>query len=117
MKITRMDEAECYEPDEGWKRTSLCGEERLSVEHFLKPPGHSSPVHSHPHDQVLVVLRGALAVQGGDGVEETLGEGDSAFFPAGEAHRVRNPLETPSAGLDIFAPGRPFSFWTDRRQG
>jgi quercetin dioxygenase-like cupin family protein len=116
MKIVRFSEAESYEPERDWKRSSLCNESDVSIEHFVKPPGHSSPRHEHPNAQVLVVLSGALIVAtDGDG-EWELGEGDAAYIPGGEAHVVSNPLGCTSSGLDIFVPGRSFDFWLKRKR-
>lgn len=117
MKVIRFASAETYEPDKDWKRVSLCCEEDISVEHFAKPPGHASPMHDHPSAQVLIVLRGKLAVITEVGGEEVLDEGDAVYLPGGEPHIVRNPLDTVCVGIDIFVPGRSFDFWLKRRAG
>jgi len=114
MKVIRFDGAESYEPERDWRRVSLCGEEEVSVEHFVKPPRHESPLHSHPNAQVLVVLKGKLAVVTEEEGEQVVGEGDAAYIPGNQAHIVKNLLGEPSAGLDIFVPGRPFGFWLKR---
>ena len=114
MKVVHIASAERYEPEPDWRRLSLCAEREISVEHFTKPPGHASPPHEHPSAQVLVVLRGRLAVQTEADGEIVLGEGDAAYIPGGEPHVVVNPLGVPSVGIDIFVPGRSFDFWTKR---
>jgi hypothetical protein len=53
MKVIRFSSAESYEPEENWKRVSLCNEKDISIEHFVKPPHHASPLHEHPSAQVL----------------------------------------------------------------
>lgn len=113
MKIVRFKSAESYEPEEGWKRTSLCGEQEISIEHFVKPAGHASPPHSHPNQQILVVLTGKLVIKT-DVDEQELNEGDCAFLSGGESHSVINPADEPATGLDIFVPGRSFDFWLKR---
>jgi quercetin dioxygenase-like cupin family protein len=113
MKIVRFEQADRYEPEKDWKRLSLCNEKEISIEHFVKPPGHASPNHGHPSAQVLVVLKGRLAITAGDDTQE-LGPGDAAFIPGEEAHVVANPLDEVSEGLDIFVPGRSFDFWLNR---
>jgi quercetin dioxygenase-like cupin family protein len=115
MKAIHFNNAESYEPEKGWKRVSLCGEKDISIEHFVKPPGHVSPRHDHPNAQVLVVLKGRL-VAVTDTKEEELSEGDAVYFPGGEPHYVRNPLDQPSIALDIFVPGRSFDFWLKRKR-
>ena len=117
MQLIRFTDAETYEPEPHWKRASLCCEDDISIEHFVKPPGHRSPRHRHPNAQVLVVLEGSLAIVDCDEVEHVLGVGDTAYIPGGEMHVVINPGEKPSVGLDIFVPGRSFDFWLKRKKG
>jgi quercetin dioxygenase-like cupin family protein len=114
MKTIRFSKAECYEPEKDWKRVSLCSQKDISIEHFVKPPQHASPMHDHPNAQVLVVLKGKLAVIT-DKQHETLSEGDAVYIPGNEPHVVKNPLDEPSVGLDIFVPGRSFDFWLKRK--
>lgn len=63
---------------------------------------------------MLVVLKGRIAVETDRDGKHVLGEGDSAYFPPGEAHVVTNVLDEPSIGIDIFVPGRSFDFWLKR---
>ena len=114
MKIVRFEAAESCEPEKGWKRIRLCGEPEISIEHFVKPARHASPVHHHETLQILVVLKGTLVIKTDADGERTLNEGDCAFLPGGEPHSVINPSNEPAVGLDIFVPGRPFDFWVDR---
>ncbi len=115
MKVVRIADAESYEPEKDWKRISLCGECDISVEHFVKPPGHASPDHSHPNSQVLIVLEGKLAIITEKDGEQEVGVGDAVYLPGDEMHIVKNPLDVPSIGIDIFVPGRSFDFWTKRK--
>ncbi|MCX5801602.1 MAG: cupin domain-containing protein [Candidatus Eisenbacteria bacterium] len=120
MKVIHFKDAERYEPEKDWRRVSICSEKDISIEHIVKPPKHSSPRHEHPYAQVLVVLKGKLAVtidkDGERRDERLLGEGDAAYIEGNESHVVTNPLDTPSVGLDIFVPGRSFDFWLKRKQ-
>lgn len=115
MKVIRAAGAEKYEPEKGWKRVSLCSEENISVEHFVKPPHHASPMHSHPNTQVLIALKGRLAIVNDANLELFLEEGDAVYIPANEPHLVKNPLDTAAIGLDIFVPGRSFDFWLKKK--
>jgi len=110
MKVIQFDKAESYEPEKDWKRVSLCSQAEISIEHFVKPPGHASPRHNHPNAQVLIVLKGKLVITTDDD-EQELGENDAVFIPGHETHIVSNPLAEPSVGIDIFGPGRSFDFW------
>ncbi len=114
MKVIRFSEAEQYEPQKDWKRVCLCGEKEISIEHFVKPPRHASPIHEHPNAQVLVVLKGRLAIVTEEEGELEVGEGDAVFIPGNQSHVVKNALAEPSIGLDIFVPGRSFDFWLKR---
>ena len=116
MNIIRFKEAEQYEPEVNWKRVSLCNEKDVSIEHFVKPPRHASPLHDHPNSQVLIVLTGRLAIATDRDGEQILEEGDAAYIPGGEPHIVKNVLDTPSTGIDIFVPGRSFDFWLKRKK-
>jgi quercetin dioxygenase-like cupin family protein len=113
VRPVAFDAADSYEPDAGWRRVSLAGSDRVSLEWFEKPPGHSSPMHDHENEQVCVCLRGELAVETPDG-RVTLHADDSVHLDAREPHRVENTGEEVAVGLDVFAPGRSFDFWTDR---
>ncbi len=114
MKVIRKNTAESCEPQEGWKRLSLCNEKEISIEFFSKPPNHSSPEHMHPSVQVLVVLKGSLKVTVHD-EEELVSEGDTVYIAGNEPHIVANPLNIESEGLDIFIPGRSFDFWKNKK--
>jgi quercetin dioxygenase-like cupin family protein len=113
MNVIHFDQAESYEPEKDWKRVSLCSQEAISIEHFVKPPGHASPRHDHPNAQVLIVLKGQLVITTDDD-ERALFANDAVFIPGNEAHIVTNPLDEVSVGIDIFVPGRAFDFWRKR---
>ena len=116
MKIIYFNSAESYEPEKDWKRVSLCNEDDVSIEHFVKPPHHSSPMHEHPNAQVLVVLKGKLAIITEDNGEQVIEEGDAVYIPGNQAHLVKNMLDKTSIGLDIFVPGRSFDFWLKKKE-
>ncbi|MDG5776486.1 cupin domain-containing protein [Haloarculaceae archaeon H-GB2-1] len=113
MDYQPFDDAETYEPEEAWRRVSLAGSDAFTFEWFEKPPGHSSPMHDHENEQVCLVLEGELTIHTEDD-SKTLGKYDSAWLDAWESHRVENTGDELAVGLDVFAPGRDFDFWTDR---
>ncbi|MDY7081133.1 MAG: cupin domain-containing protein [Halobacteria archaeon] len=113
MKRVDFDTAETYEPNDGWRRVAMAGDDAVSVEWFEKPPGHSSPMHSHDNAQVCIVVEGELTVFTRDG-EATLRRFDSVWLEGNEEHRVENTGEERAVGIDLFAPGRSFDFWEDR---
>ncbi len=114
MDIVRQNSAESYEPEDGWRRISLAGSEDFSFEWFEKPPGHSSPLHEHENKQVCIVLEGELTMHTEDGESHKLGKYDSVYIDSWETHAVENEGDSIAVGLDVFAPGRSFDFWTDR---
>lgn len=113
MKVVFFKEANFYEPQKDWKRTSLCNEQEISIEYFVKPPYHASPEHRHDNAQVLVVLKGKISVKTKEMYVE-LSQNDCAFIEPNEVHTVTNMLSEPSVGLDIFVPGRDFNFWLNK---
>ena len=113
MKPVPFDDAESYEPEDGWRRVSMAGSDQFSFEWFEKPPGHSSPLHDHENEQVCICLKGELTVATEDD-SVTLQKHDSVLLESGEPHRVENTGDELAVGLDVFAPGRSFDFWTER---
>jgi quercetin dioxygenase-like cupin family protein len=72
-------------------------------------------MHEHPQEQVTIVIKGKIAVTSSKSGEVILEEGDVAFFSAHEPHMLKNCLNEPSIGIDIFHPARPFDFWLKRK--
>jgi quercetin dioxygenase-like cupin family protein len=93
----------------------MAGSDAVSLEWFEKPPGHSSPTHHHENEQVCVVLEGELVVESGAERHE-LGPNDSVLIESDEPHSATNTGDSTVVGIDIFAPGRSFDFWTDREE-
>jgi quercetin dioxygenase-like cupin family protein len=114
MEKVAFDEAQQYEPGDGWKRTELAGSDVFSFEFFEKPPGHSSPMHDHENEQVCLLLEGEVTVYTEDD-ETILTQNDSVWLKPWEGHRVENTGDTTARGVDVFVPGRPFDFWLDDR--
>jgi quercetin dioxygenase-like cupin family protein len=117
MKVVRFESAESYEPEKNWRRVSLCNQSDISIEHFVKAPGHASPKHSHPNAQVLIVLKGKLEIWTEEDGTVILNEMDTAYIDGDQEHIVTNPLKDEvSVGLDIFVPGRSFDFWLKKKE-
>ncbi len=62
------------------------------------------PLHSHPHEQLGLVLRG-VQVLIVDGVEHHLGEGQGYVLPGGVEHAGRGGPEGCTV-IDVFQPVR-----------
>jgi quercetin dioxygenase-like cupin family protein len=115
MKTVKVQAGETYQPEPGWKRVSLAGSPNLAIEYFEKPAGHSSPLHTHPQEQVSIVMEGQLKAVNGAGEESLLGPGDSVWFAPNEPHRLENPGRELAVAFDIFVPARSFDFWAKRK--
>jgi quercetin dioxygenase-like cupin family protein len=60
--------------------------------------------HSHPHEQIGILLEGRLEFTVG-GVTRLLGPGDMWRIPGGVVHRVR-AVEQAALAIDVFHPIR-----------
>lgn len=68
-----------------------------------QPPGATFPLHSHPAEQILVILEGSEEhVCGGE--KFTMKAGDVCVHPPNVEHGGHTP--TGFKGIDIFAPPR-----------
>jgi quercetin dioxygenase-like cupin family protein len=85
-------------------RITTCAAEKMMLSYVEIEPLAVVQEHSHPHEQVGMVVEGrALFVIGGE--EKVLGPGDRYRIPGGIKHRVV-ALEAPVKALDIFCPIR-----------
>ena len=66
--------------------------------------GVAVPMHSHPHDQMTLVLSGRLEFTLGDETRE-IGPGDTVVIPGGVSHGVPRTHEVCKL-IDVFAPAR-----------
>jgi quercetin dioxygenase-like cupin family protein len=83
---------------------TTCAAERMMLSLVTLEPGAVVEEHSHPHEQVGMVLEGkAVFFIGGE--EKTLQPGDMYRIPGNVRHRVI-ALDQPVKALDIFHPIR-----------
>jgi quercetin dioxygenase-like cupin family protein len=66
-------------------------------------PDGNYPIHSHPHEQISVMLQGRMRLTVGDEVEE-IGAGDIWYAPANVLHGGELLGEDPVVFVDIYAP-------------
>ncbi|WP_246196396.1 cupin domain-containing protein [Aquisphaera giovannonii] len=83
-------------------RTTATSGMMLSVVHF--EAGSQLPDHSHPHQQMGVLVSGRLEFVIG-GLTRILGPGDVWRIPGGVPHRAR-AIEGPAEAIDVFHPIR-----------
>jgi len=74
----------------------------LSVVTFA--PNAVVPDHSHPHEQMGIMISGRAEFTVG-GITRTLGPGDIWRIPGGTVHKVVG-LDGPAVALDVFHPIR-----------
>lgn len=68
-----------------------------------QPPGATFPLHSHPAEQILIILEGSEEhICGGEKV--TMKAGDVCVHPPNVEHGGHTP--TGFKGIDIFSPPR-----------
>lgn len=68
-------------------------------------PGASAPEHTHPHEQVAVVLEGALIFTV-NGEECVVSVGEFIHIPSNAPHAERNAGLVPAVLTDFFSPVR-----------
>jgi len=81
-----------------------CATERMMVSVVDLEPHSVVEEHSHPHDQVGMLLEGKAIFFIGD-EQKTLQAGDIWLIPGGVRHKVIT-LDQPTRALDIFTPVR-----------
>lgn len=84
--------------------TGLCGEQMMMALNATLP-GHSVPVHSHPHEQVGMVFAGKAELRIGAQVR-IVQRGDFYCIPADVPHSDACIGDEPFVMLDIFYPVR-----------
>jgi quercetin dioxygenase-like cupin family protein len=83
-------------------RTTSCHHLMLSVVNL--EAGSVVPDHSHPHEQMGILISGRLEFTVG-GVTRMLGPGDIWRIPGGVVHRVA-AVDGPAVAIDVFHPIR-----------
>ncbi len=68
-------------------------------------PGHDPSPHSHPHEQIVYIMRGRARFFVG-GEETVLGPGEMLVVPPGVEHWAENLGDEPVLDLSFFAPRR-----------
>ena len=112
MDVVSRETEESTEAVEGVHLALLAGGENANLQRFEIEPGASVPEHSHPHEQLGVVVEGTLTFLV-DGEEHPVGEGDTYRLAGGEAHAAENRGDGPVVGYDVFSPPRDDPDWMD----
>jgi quercetin dioxygenase-like cupin family protein len=127
MDVVPEESEDSTEAVEGVHLKLLAGGEEANLQHFFIEPGATVPEHSHPHEQLGLVVQGTLTFVVDSGASETprvngdavngeeypVGEGDTYHLAGGEAHAAENRGDVPVVGYDVFAPPREDPDWRD----
>lgn len=103
MSLVRGGDARSFAPEEGMTRQVLAHTDHLMLIRHYFEKGWTGARHSHPHHQLVYVVRGALKLDVGGEVFEA-GAGDSFVVDGGVEHQAW-ALEN-SEVLDVFTPVR-----------
>ena len=92
----------------GTTMTVLVGSDEIdgkfAVLHVIKPPGSSTPPHSHDHEtEVSYVLSGHVRVET-EGRVTDVREGELCVLPRGRPHRIFNDSETTAREFLLCSP-------------
>jgi unsaturated pyranuronate lyase len=103
IKVVQLEEIKSGAPEPGLKRQVLAYNPNLMLVRHLMEKGWQGARHSHPHDQLVYIIRGRLRFTGDSSTFE-VATGDSFVVPGGIEHQA-SALEE-SEVLDIFNPYR-----------
>lgn len=103
MDLVRGQDAERFVPEKGMTRQVLAHSDQLMLVRHYFEQGWMGARHSHPHHQLVYVVRGALHLDVGGKIFDAYA-GDSFVVDGGVEHQA-SALET-SEVLDVFTPVR-----------
>ncbi|MGM0590506.1 MAG: cupin domain-containing protein [Halobacteriota archaeon] len=106
MQRVTLSEVDVAEAVPGVHLAQLAAGDQMSIQYFHIGPGERVPEHSHPHEQVGVVVEGTVTFVLADGAEIVVCDGDTYSIPGGEAHAAENRGDVDVVGYDIFSPPR-----------
>jgi len=104
MKVLHIDEVEGDQPVKGAVRKILVYSENLMLIQWEVDAGVSLS-HSHPHEQMGFIIKGAAALTAG-GEKVTLSAGSSFLLEPNEHHEFKVVGDEKCIVLDIFHPHR-----------
>ncbi len=103
VRLIKSEGRGVFSPETGLSRQVLAYSANLMLVRHLMEKGWVGARHSHPHEQLVYIVRGRIQFNGGDRTFEARA-GDSFLVPGGIEHQA-NALEE-SEVLDVFTPLR-----------
>lgn len=98
-----MEHTKMFRPETGLSRQVLAYSDKLMLVRHVMQRGWKGARHSHPHEQLVYIIRGHLQFHGGDSSFDARA-GDSFVVPGGIEHQASAVEE--SEVLDVFTPVR-----------
>lgn len=103
IDLVERKDRRIFSPEAGLSRQVLAYTDKLMLVRHLMEKGWVGARHSHPHEQLVYVIRGHLRFNGAGKTFEAR-TGDSFIVPGGVEHEA-SALEA-SEVLDVFTPFR-----------
>jgi quercetin dioxygenase-like cupin family protein len=103
IPLIRLNDRRIFSPEAGLSRQVLAHSDKLMLVRHLMEKGWVGTRHSHPHEQLVYIVRGHIYFHSGDKTFDAR-TGDSFVVPGGMGHQA-SALEE-SEVLDIFTPVR-----------
>ncbi|MEZ2347308.1 cupin domain-containing protein [Terriglobus sp. RCC_193] len=103
LKVIAADDAKMTAPEPGLRRQVMASTDPMMLVRHRMEAGWVGAAHSHPHEQLIYVLSGEIALVV-DGSTYTLRAGDSVMVPGDVVHQASAAVE--SEVLDVFTPAR-----------
>ena len=102
-EVIKSDDSKTVSPEPGLARQVMSYNQSVMLVRNKMEAGWVGGAHSHPHDQVVFVVSGAIQLTVA-GVPHALSAGDSLLVAGGTVHQAT--AGQPSVVLDIFTPYR-----------
>ncbi len=103
--IIDPQQIEHWDVHEGVEAALVAAGENMTGLMCWWPPGASFHTHTHPHEQIGIVMQGT-AIFTIDGVEHQVGPGQVYHVPSGAPHAQRNDGEETVIFFECFSPVR-----------
>ncbi len=103
IEVSHQEAVAPSDPEPSLRRQVLAYNANLMLVRHLMQKGWQGARHSHPHDQLVFIIRGRLRFTGGS-VTFDVKAGDSFIVPGGIEHQA-SAIED-SEVLDVFNPYR-----------
>jgi quercetin dioxygenase-like cupin family protein len=101
--VTNWDDVKIERPSPGIRRQMVVGE-RLMICRFTFDPFLITPEHTHPHEQMTLVIKGKVKFII-EGEVRIVSPGDVLYFPPHNRHGA-TMLDEEVVLIDIFSPIR-----------